>query len=167
MKKDFYPGILKCLVIMFLAIAVVSCGDDDDHTVKVPDPDPVPVTADVVYKIGDMYDAFSLLDVKVTYMNGEGKEVTETVEAASWQKSIHVNTLPFTAKIVVSYAKKENFTLTEDKYRLGRGIGISYQTSQNKFGDSSVFSFNEVPKDKVEPFLDKFYVTKKDSVRIE
>lgn len=152
---------------MFLAIATVSCGDDDDPIVKVPDPGPITATADVVYKIGDMYDAFSLLEVRVTYVDGEGKEITETVEAASWQKSIHVNTLPFTAKIVVDYTKKENFTLTEDKYRLGRGVGISYQTSQNKYGDSSAFSFNEVPKDKVEAFLDKFYVTKKDSVIIE
>lgn len=154
--KKFALGLFACLAL----ISFNACGDDDND--PTPDPKPEKVTATISYAYSCQPDLLLATDITISYVDSEGKEVSEAVKDKEWKKDLTNVAVPFTANMKVVYAKKEGFTPDKDAYNFGDGYGISYKTSNNKSeSNSSTASSISIAKDRVIEYIDTFIAREK------
>lgn len=147
--KKFTLGLFACIAL----ISFNACGDDDND--PTPDPKPEKVTASVSYAFSCQADLLLATDITVTYVNAEGKDVSEAVTEKEWKKELTNVAVPFTAKMNITYAKKDGFTPEKAIYNFGDGSGISYKTSNGKSeSNSSESSSLSISKSRVNEYLD-------------
>jgi hypothetical protein len=120
---------LSFFLSALMLIVMTSC-NDDKKTGDDPQPSDV-VSADVQYVLIDAPDMTTLFDMSVSYKDGAGATQQETVTTLPWNKSIHVDKIPFTASFEVTYTAKQDVT-PKDTYKVGFNAGFSYQASDGK-----------------------------------
>lgn len=147
--KKFSLGLIACLAF----ISFSACGDDENE--PTPDPKPEKVTASVSYAFSCQSDLLLATDITVTYANAEGKDVSEAVTEKEWKKEVTNVAVPFTAKLNITYAKKEGFTPEKAIYNFGDGYGIGYKASNGKTESySSVATSLSISNSRVNEYLD-------------
>lgn len=115
MKSTLFKT-LAIIMGMMMSFSLVSCGDDDD---KNEPEDPKAVAYYDVSYATDLHEAwFKFFDVKITYVNGAGKEVTEAIDINQHMPSIKIEAdmAPNTINFKIHVVRKANIpTVDPDK----------------------------------------------------
>ena len=95
------------------ALTLTSCGSDDDKK-----DEPKPSSKTIVYDASVTFpqDMLDICDITLTYKDGNGKSVTETVSSTKWSKNVTVNKLPAVVGVKCDYKLKDGVQLTKEKY---------------------------------------------------
>ncbi|MEG0794927.1 MAG: hypothetical protein RR397_00265 [Odoribacter sp.] len=155
---------LFLLVALFLSLSFTlsSCSDDDDSQTETK---PEPITANVSYKMGDVLTLLEMVNIKVEYTGKDGKTIEENVTKTPWEKKIEKANVPFTAKMKITYTKKEGFIPTKDSYEIGSGSGIGFTTTDGQFAESTVNSTLTIAKDQIQNYIAEIIKNPKEKMK--
>lgn len=152
---------LSLTLMLFAAATFASCdknnGENDNGNGNG---EPTEQTADVSYKFDGGADYLTIFNVQIKYTDVAGKTVTEEVKSLPWEKSLTSVKLPFTASIELSLTAIENYE-EKDKYELGQGFAILYNTSDGRTYGSMNSGKTTIGKDKIAAYQEKIINSEK------
>lgn len=91
MKKTNLLKVLMAFVcVLFAGFALASCGDDDDPET----PDKKATHAEYKYIMNVSQATLDIVNVSITYTDGNGTEQTEQVTSPTWSKTVTCKSLP-------------------------------------------------------------------------
>ena len=118
--------LLSAFIAVFLGVSFASCGDDEPET------PPVDNNLTVNYKvtITPTEDELKLCDLTFTYINGEGKTMSEPV-AGNFEKLMSYTKFPCQGGFILSRVKK-NGAVVGEKAKMG----VEYKITRVVFNSS-------------------------------
>lgn len=142
MKKHFLWMLALCCGLV-MSMAFVACDDDDDDDFKREETeeeksyfDREMATADVEYKVSLGRDELQLYDVKLEYLDAEGKSQSFMMDKREWtlKRSLLPKDLPAKFELRVKPSQKEGLKLNdEDQFEVGCITRIQV-TVKNQYG---------------------------------
>lgn len=132
MKKNILKLMMMAIAALFLSVGFAACSSDDDNnggTTNTPEA----VTGKLSLNFTVTEDLFNVADIKVTYSDETGKDVTETLSSAEFNKTVTYTQLPVTSKYSIKATLKDNYP----------------QKSTYKFGINYSYSFRKLKGEKV------------------
>ncbi|MDR2449934.1 MAG: hypothetical protein LBD52_08255 [Prevotellaceae bacterium] len=142
---------MKTLCVFFLSAIplFLSCNNESE-----PQDTPLPekITANITYELSGGENITDLFGINVTWTDATGSQAQETVTVLPWEKTVSVDSIPFTATMSVTYSGKSDYP-DKSAYKVGMGGGISYRTSAGNFGSASVASTITVSNDRIAAYI--------------
>ena len=89
-KTNLLQALMAFVCILFAGFALASCGDDDDPET----PDKTPTHAEYKYIMNVSQATLDIVNISITYTDGNGKEQTEQVTSPTWSKTVTCKSLP-------------------------------------------------------------------------
>ncbi|MBR3100885.1 MAG: hypothetical protein IKH19_03925 [Muribaculaceae bacterium] len=152
MKKFFYLSVM----VLMATLTLTSCGDDDKKD------EPKPQTPkSVVYNVSVEFsqELLDICNVTMTYKDGDGKTITETVTSKTWSKKVTVNKLPAVVGAKCDFNLKDGIQLTKDKYDLVANLYHYVNIDDNKIGSdqpNTIVGGHGVKTDKVADYISRW-----------
>lgn len=141
---------LGCSLLMGVSFFFLAACDDDNTTRNDPEPE---LSGKVFYQFSSPgSEILKIIDVRVTYAAALGKDTTVSILSVPWEETIDIKA-PFIAKIKVSFSKKENLKLTQEKYAINIDTGIGYTLSSGISNSFNVDGTNYLERAKVENYI--------------
>lgn len=155
MKKSIIKVGLLFLASSFLLTSCDGSGKSQE---------PEAVTATVKYSMPDRYDLSKLVDIKVYYTDIDGTEASEVVTTSTWEKTLTKAPVPGNYHLKVVYVRNDK-PLEQESYKLGKGLALSYVTSNGKMESVNTAGFTLTNKSGVEEYI-KRLTEEKSSIEV-
>lgn len=159
MKKNIFKLMMMAIAAIFLTVGFAACSSDDDNNGGTTD-SPEAVTGKLSLNFTVTDDFFNVADIKVTYSDETGKDVTETLSSSEFQKAVTYTQLPVTSKFSIKATLKDNYP-QKSTYNLG--INYSYKFLKLKGekvidhqGDNNVKNLNSIKAENLNTAIKEF-----------
>lgn len=127
MKKNIFKFMMMAIAALFLSVGFTACSSDDDDNNNGNTPGASEaVTGQLRLNFTVTEDLFNVADIKVTYSDETGKDVTETLSSAEFNKTVTYTQLPVTSKYSIKATLKDNYP-PKSTYKFGINYSYSFR----------------------------------------